>query len=162
MKKFLLFLCATLLIIGAAPNVEALRFSPTYGDFGYVEIGNTFSQTFEIVNDDPYLVHLMTPFVLFSPDFSVSPPGSNLLSPDSTTNFDMAFTPTSTGIHIAAVVLPFIYNDDQKLSIGVTALPSFGVGIDSRSTSVPDASIMLLLGSSLMGLAVFSRKSKRT
>jgi hypothetical protein len=29
-------------------------------------------------------------------------------------------------------------------------------------SSVPDASIILLLGSSLMGLAVFSRKSKRT
>jgi len=32
----------------------------------------------------------------------------------------------------------------------------------SNYASVPDASIMLLLGSSLMGLAVFSRKSKRT
>ena len=159
MKKFLLFLCATLLVIGAAPNVEALRFSPTYGNFGYVEIGNTFSQNFDIVNDDPYVVNLMTPFVLFSPDFSVSLPESFYLPPDSITNFDIAFTPTSTGIHIAAVVLPFIYND---YNIGVGVLPSFGVGSDSSSTSVPDASIMLLLGSSLMGLAVFSRKSKRT
>ena len=31
----------------------------------------------------------------------------------------------------------------------------------NTSTSVPDASIMLLLGSSLIGLGVFSRKSKR-
>ena len=31
MKKILLFVCATWLVIGAAANVEALSFSPTDG-----------------------------------------------------------------------------------------------------------------------------------
>ena len=38
---------------------------------------------------------------------------------------------------------------------------SFSV-LSPSAQSVPDASIILLLGSSLMGLAVFSRKSKKT
>jgi hypothetical protein len=37
-----------------------------------------------------------------------------------------------------------------------------GGSLKTTGTSVPDAHVMLLLGSSLMGLAVFSRKSKRT
>jgi len=42
-------------------------------------------------------------------------------------------------------------------SVGTVPSQDYLVGV-----SVPDASIMLLLGSSLMGLAVFSRKSKRS
>ena len=50
---------------------------------------------------------------------------------------------------------PYGYYEDIYLSRG-------GASGIQQSTSVPDASIMLLLGSSLIGLAVFSRKSKRT
>jgi len=47
------------------------------------------------------------------------------------------------------------YNNDGFLTGELINPPLTG-------TSVPDASIMLLLGSSLMGLAVFSRKPKRS
>jgi hypothetical protein len=46
------------------------------------------------------------------------------------------------------------YNDSSGGSVDIIAPIS-------SITSVPDASVMLLLGSSLMGLAVFSRKSKK-
>ena len=158
MKKILLFVCATWLVIGAAANVEALSFSPTDGNFGDVEIGNTFSKTFILKNDDDYSIYLITHFLFPSDQFSASSPELSFLIPGQMTTLDVSFTPTSTGIHMAALLVPFLYND---FHIGIGAVGLIGDGIESGSTSVPDASIMLLLGSSLIGLMGFSRKSKR-
>jgi hypothetical protein len=50
-------------------------------------------------------------------------------------------------------------------SVVVRDAINFGILLDNvefTSTSVPDASVMLLLGSSLLGLGVFSRKSKNS
>jgi probable HAF family extracellular repeat protein len=75
--------------------------------------------------------------------------------------------PTNSGLNLWAAV--DINNAGQVIGAGLIDLNDDGIYdeyhaflLTPEATSVPDAEIMLLLGSSLMGLAVFSRKSKRS
>jgi hypothetical protein len=106
-------------------------------------------------------------------------PGGILFAPDWKGQLYTGNLQSGTGIDYTAagldLVLQFLLNNDgAPVNIGdpikAADFGTFGPQTVSRGTdgtfysvaSVPDASIMLLLGSSLIGLVVFSRRSKRS
>ena len=87
------------------------------------------------------------------------PPYLDVIQPDSFSlaTLDFAVGALAPG-NSTAVSIDTVYALGDGFGNPLVANSTYGATI----TSVPDASIILLLGSSLMGLAVFSRKSKRT
>lgn len=78
-------------------------------NFGNVNQGQTSANvTFTIKNTGTANLTLTTPFTISGTDatmFSISAPGSTVITPNNSTTFTMTFTPTSTGEKTATVAI---------------------------------------------------------
>jgi hypothetical protein len=168
MKKVLICLFTTALLMCVAANVRAFSFEPGASvDFGEVLLEETESKAVLIRNVlgtgslqviDVQLVD--NDEDSFSSNLDLDPP--IFIGGFSSYRFNVFFTPHSLGVKEAALLVSaeMVSGDDVGILWRDFRLELAGTGVDS--ISVPDASIILLLGSSLIGLVGFGRKSKRS
>ena len=174
MKKVTICICMAALMFCMATTVQALSFDMDQLDFGSIEVDVMSPlQTTYLSEAEPgfEIVRILTveAWLTDDPDAGDFLESHDIGDKDSAGRipFYFAFLPRTIGdkslrVHVFAAIDNSPGDEDNTSEIGVHAYIRLnGTGVDT-GTSVPDASIILLLGSSLIGLVGFGRRSKRS